>query len=131
MDLRSASPARTVPNSASKILGIKLGTARRAIPSRVLGQQIVTSRARDFAGYKFPDRGRFGQDYPGIDIRSVRFGPRDQRLIDKKLQLAADFFAGDLVGDLLLHRHGLPVTAILFLRRDLIRHFRGPRSLFL
>lgn len=48
-------------------------------------KQIVAARPTDFSPNELTNRRRFGQDHPGVNLGCVRFGPRDERLIDEQL----------------------------------------------
>ena len=53
------------------------------------------------------------------------------RLINQQLQVASNFFEGEVMRNLLLDRHRRPITRVLNFCGDLARHLRRARAFFL
>jgi len=49
-----------------------------------LREQIVTACSGDSLSHEFADWGRFRQNHACVHVRRIRFGSRDQRLIDEQ-----------------------------------------------
>jgi hypothetical protein len=75
-----------------------------------LGEQIVAAAPSDSPPNEFANRRRLGQNDSRIDIRGIAFAPGNVGLIDEQFQVAANFFASEIVGNGLLHRHRRSIT---------------------
>src|SRR6516225_10092435 len=95
-----------------------------------LGQQIVAAAPSDNPPNEFTNMRPLGQNDARIDIRSIAFGPGNVWLIDKQFQFLANFFASEIMSNVLLYRHRRPVTGVLYLCGNLVRHPRSTGTLF-
>src|SRR5437588_106021 len=102
-----------------------------SVTKLTLRQQIVAATSSDPSPNELADRRGLGQDHTRIDIWSIAFASGDMRLINQQLQVASNFFEGEVMRNLLLDRHRRPITRVLNFCGDLARHLRRARAFFL